>query len=429
MERTMTIKKFFAPASCLRQLRFRDVWQRLTVVLMLVMLTTVTAWAQETMTVTAEDVTVTYDGSEHYITVNVSVPESGATITYCETENGTYTSTNPTYTDAGVNTVYYKVTASGYADYSGSATVTISQKDLTVTANAKVIDLGSDAANDGVTYDGFVEGENQDTEGIFGTTELTYAYKTSVDGTGDDYSTTSPEGTYYIIPSGLTATNYNIIYVAGTLRVVHTATLFAANSTNLWATFCDTYERTLPEGCTAYTISSISGSTLTLSDALTTIPAYTPVLVKRESGELSQDIKPQYYADGTEPANYTGIVTSTDAGWTFYGNCSLDYVGPSAATFINADNVTSYVLRNGQFVMVNSNIGLKSHRCVLNVGSVLSAPVLTISTDVTEIKEVKGVNASLEVKDNSWYSLDGRKLNGMPTQKGVYVKNGKKYCL
>ena len=82
MERTMTIKKFFVPASCLRQLRFRDVWQRLTVVLMLVMLTTATAWAQEnTMTVTAENVTVTYDGNEHYITVNVSVPESGATIT------------------------------------------------------------------------------------------------------------------------------------------------------------------------------------------------------------------------------------------------------------------------------------------------------------------------------------------------------------
>ena len=100
---------------------------RATMTLALLMLTTATAWAQETMTVTAEDVTVTYDGSEHYITVNVSVPESGATITYCETENGTYTSTNPTYTNAGVNTVYYKVTASGYADYSGSATVTINR--------------------------------------------------------------------------------------------------------------------------------------------------------------------------------------------------------------------------------------------------------------------------------------------------------------
>ena len=35
-----------APPSCLRQQGFRDVWQRLSMVLMLVMLTTVTAWAQ-----------------------------------------------------------------------------------------------------------------------------------------------------------------------------------------------------------------------------------------------------------------------------------------------------------------------------------------------------------------------------------------------
>ena len=164
MERTMTIKKFFAPSTTRlgRQQWFRNVWQRLTMVLMLVMLTTATAWAQETpMTVTAENVTVTYDGNGHYITVNVSVPESGATITYCETENGTYTDTNPTYTNAGVNTVYYKVTASGYADYSGSATVTINKAPLTITANNKSINYGDLPANNGVTYSGFVNGENE----------------------------------------------------------------------------------------------------------------------------------------------------------------------------------------------------------------------------------------------------------------------------
>ena len=50
MERTMTIKKFFAPSTTRlgRQQWFRNVWQRLTVVLMLVMLTTVTAWAGDT---------------------------------------------------------------------------------------------------------------------------------------------------------------------------------------------------------------------------------------------------------------------------------------------------------------------------------------------------------------------------------------------
>ena len=28
--------------------------------------------------------------------------------------------------------------------------------------------------------------------------------------------------------------------------------------------------------------------------------------------------------------------------------------------------------------------------------------------------------------NEAWYTVDGRKLNGKPTQRGIYVKNGKK---
>ena len=31
--------------------------------------------------------------------------------------------------------------------------------------------------------------------------------------------------------------------------------------------------------------------------------------------------------------------------------------------------------------------------------------------------------------NGSWYSLDGRKFNGKPTSKGVYINNGKKVIL
>jgi hypothetical protein len=41
-----------------------------------------------------------------------------------------------------------------------------------------------------------------------------------------------------------------------------------------------------------------------------------------------------------------------------------------------------------------------------------------------------GINdAALENVFNgnaNWYSLDGRKLNGIPTEKGLYIVNGKK---
>ena len=31
--------------------------------------------------------------------------------------------------------------------------------------------------------------------------------------------------------------------------------------------------------------------------------------------------------------------------------------------------------------------------------------------------------------DNAWYTLDGRKLSGKPTAKGLYINNGKKVVI
>ena len=42
----------------------------------------------------------------------------------------------------------------------------------------------------------------------------------------------------------------------------------------------------------------------------------------------------------------------------------------------------------------------------------------------TAIREVRGKRE--KVRGETWYTLDGRRLNGHPTQKGLYVKNGKK---
>jgi hypothetical protein len=86
------------------------------------------------MTVTAPNVTETYDGRAHGIVVNVTDPESGATVKYGETE-GTYElDESPTITNVSESpkTVYYKVTAGGYEDYSGSATITIEPRSVVV---------------------------------------------------------------------------------------------------------------------------------------------------------------------------------------------------------------------------------------------------------------------------------------------------------
>ena len=44
--------------------------------------------------------------------------------------------------------------------------------------------------------------------------------------------------------------------------------------------------------------------------------------------------------------------------------------------------------------------------------------------------ETTGIGSMVNVKssmfNDNWYSLDGRKLQGKPTQKGVYINNGVK---
>ena len=96
------------------------------------------ATAQATITITVNPATITYtansyedfyDGNSHSITVNVTKPTSGATITYSLTENGTYSATKPTVTNATTSpvTVYFKISANNYNTVSDKATITINK--------------------------------------------------------------------------------------------------------------------------------------------------------------------------------------------------------------------------------------------------------------------------------------------------------------
>ena len=103
-----------------------------------------------------------YDGNAHGITLT-GVP-SGATVKY-GTSADSCTRDSLTYTDFtnGAKIVYYKVSQSGYADASGSATVNITKRPLTVTditVKNKTYDGKTDAAVDNSgTLTGLVQGE------------------------------------------------------------------------------------------------------------------------------------------------------------------------------------------------------------------------------------------------------------------------------
>lgn len=95
------------------------------------------------------------------------------------------------------------------------ANLIISKAKLTITAKPKTITYGDDPANDGVTYSGLAD---TDDESVL-SGSLAYAYNTVANGTGAAYTKTSEPGSYYIIPSGLSAANYVITFAPGTLTV------------------------------------------------------------------------------------------------------------------------------------------------------------------------------------------------------------------
>ena len=38
-------------------------------------------------------------------------------------------------------------------------------------------------------------------------------------------------------------------------------------------------------------------------------------------------------------------------------------------------------------------------------------------------------DGELKIENESWHTIDGKRINGKPTQKGVYIMNGKKTVL
>ena len=241
-----------------------------------------------------------------------------------------------------------------------------------------------------------------------------------------------PESAYenYIKEKAINGDNEidNPFYVYKNKIVPATRTFFASG-TSTWMTWCDVNAWTLPEGCTAYTVSSVSGTTVTLSNALTTIPAYTPVLI--QFGEnVTAPVTATFSAVGTVPdSGYdsaTGIASTTDTeGCTFYGTTTDLATIPEA----NYSAGLTYVLYGDKFLKSDNNSGIAANRCWLKLeagGGTSGARLLSIVIDdnPTAIDNVQW--SMVNGQSDSWYTLDGRKLSGKPTKKGLYIYNGKK---
>ena len=338
-----------------------------------------------------------------------------------KSENNAKNSEDISLNTVGLGTVTLKAGFSGNDKYNpatGAITFTVVPKNVT----SPIIELVDQST---IYYDGtakepavkvyYAEGKEIPADQY----DVTYANNTNVSSTNSKAK---------IIVKSKTGALYTID-AEKEFEIQETIVLFAANSTHLWATFCSQNEYEVPEGCTAYTISSISGSTVMLSDALTTVPAYTPVLIQRDAN-VTLPVTAIYKAAGSAPASgydaQTGLAATPGTAFTFYGNCLRSDV--SADDFKGYYNEgQTYLLYDGKFILADENGGLGAHKCLLVLSSTNNAPVLSIGTETTSLSPVP--SPSREGSSQRWYTLDGRKLDKQPTKKGIYINGGRKVVI
>ena len=168
-----------------------------------------------TLNIVATEYTGTYDGQAH--SISVTTEETGVTITYAESEEGTYSQTNPVYTEAGTHTVYYKAEKTGSTTVSGSKNVTINQKAVTVsgiTASDKIYDGSTEATlvTTAVILTGKLDGDTLTVTGTgtfdnanVGENKTVTISDLRLDGTGKDNYVLATEGQQATATAAITA--------------------------------------------------------------------------------------------------------------------------------------------------------------------------------------------------------------------------------
>lgn len=191
-----------------------------------------------------------------------------------------------------------------------------------------------------------------------------------------------------------------------------------------WGTRIFPFEvSSIPDGLEAYTTSSVSGSSIVLSDALSSIPANTPVLLK-----ASKDVDTSVSGYGVaKTSDYTtGLLTGV------YTTASIAAsVEPGAETagkyrYVLQTPTTGENEGKQAFYKVTSAFTATAYRCYLSVDIPATGEgvkAFYLDGDETAVSSVKAD----ELQGATIYNLAGQRVS--KAQKGVYIINGKKVAV
>jgi hypothetical protein len=230
---------------------------------------------------------------------------------------------------------------------------------------------------------------------------------------------------------------------------------------NAYSTMCLPFSFKAPSACTFYAFTGIEWNstnhqweaTITQQAANATLNAHTPYIFKCAENEATFTSTiatvAASYGDTELSAGAVTATTGDDQAWTFKGTyTALDWTSAAPAeptygfsTYVPYNEGNTAGIAAGTFVRFVQGASLAPFRARLlysGDNNILKAPrrtseelpqyivVRIVDADGT-VTAIGSLNTKTgELNTEGWYTLNGMKLNSMPTQRGIYIHNGKK---
>ena len=124
----------------------------------------------------------------------------------------------------------------------------------------------------------------------------------------------------------------------------------------------------------------------------------------------------KFIGENVTVSNSEAVKSVTGSAYRFVGNTVQD----------NTANIYS-LNEQGNLFVLNQSAGSAPFRAFFKPGTFdISVTSLSLGSVTGGTTSIDDLPATLDQETGAWYTIDGRRLNGQPTQKGVYIKNGKK---
>lgn len=291
--------------------------------------------------------------------------------------------------DAGTHTV--TITAQGNYQAELTAPFTIDPKTVTLTWSNLVFD-----------YDGTDKLASAEVSNLEGEDECAVTVTGSASAVGVHTATaTALDNTNYQLPTDDAdkQTTFEILKIFS----------YGANKT--WMTFFDgaedlEFKDGEEDKIETYVVTEASGSTVTVVNTGGKIYQNVPMLLKRTGEET---IIRAHKAESLAALSATPFEN-------FYGGVT---------DLTNYKNV--YVLVGSEFLPTTGTT-IDAERCFLALGGMVTAPTRMVIVVDNETTGLTPCPIPM-VEGSYWYTLDGRKLSGIPAKKGMYIWNGKKVVI